>query len=118
MKQCSKCKKQKDESEFSKNRKNKDGLRYYCKDCERAYTRERYEQKEVLRKNTTIIKTFIVLPEVLSRSSAVDVKSGRTRTNITNTADTKTDWVCGARNVQIKLPTKHVRNDYQKVRYT
>ena len=45
MKQCSKCKKQKDESEFSKNRKNKDGLRYYCKDCERAYTRERYEQK-------------------------------------------------------------------------
>ena len=46
MKQCSKCKKQKDESEFSKNRKNKDGLRYYCKDCERAYTRERYEQKK------------------------------------------------------------------------
>jgi hypothetical protein len=45
MKQCSKCKIQKDESEFSKNRKNKDGLRYYCKDCERAYTREHYEQK-------------------------------------------------------------------------
>jgi hypothetical protein len=48
-------------------------------------------KKEVLRKNTAIIKTFIVLTEVLSRSSAVDVKSGRTRTNITNTADTKTD---------------------------
>jgi hypothetical protein len=48
---------------------------------------------------------------VLSRSGAVNVKSGRPRTNITNTADIKTDWQCGARNVQIKLPTKHVRND-------
>ncbi len=77
-----------------------------------GYIRESVtNKKEVLRKNTTIIKTFIVLPEVLSRSSAVDVKSGRTRTNITNTADTKTDWVCGARNVQIKLPTKHERYD-------
>jgi protein-arginine kinase activator protein McsA len=45
MKRCSKCKKQKDESEFTKAHKNKDGLGYVCKDCVRAYTRERYEQK-------------------------------------------------------------------------
>jgi hypothetical protein len=32
-----------------------------------------------------------VLPEVLNRSGAADVKSGRLRTNITNIADIKTD---------------------------
>jgi hypothetical protein len=68
-------------------------------------------KKEVLLKNTTTIKTFIVLPEVLSRSDAADVKSGTLRINITNIADIKTDWLCGARNVQIQLPIKHVRND-------
>ncbi len=45
MKQCSKCKKQKNESEFSKDSKNKDGLRYYCKDCRRANAIERYKNK-------------------------------------------------------------------------
>jgi len=45
MKQCNKCKKFKSKSEFSKNRKNKDGLRYSCKDCMRAYTRERYKKE-------------------------------------------------------------------------
>ncbi len=68
-------------------------------------------KKEVLRKNTTTIKTFIVFTGVLSRSDAVDVKSGRPRTNITNITNIKTDWLRGARNVQIKLPIKHVRND-------
>jgi len=38
MKQCTKCKKWKDESEFSKNRNNnKDGLRYWCKKCMRKF---------------------------------------------------------------------------------
>ncbi len=55
--------------------------------------------------------TFIVFTKGLSRSGAADVKSGRPRTNITNIANIKTDWLSGARNVQIKLPTKHVRND-------
>jgi hypothetical protein len=41
---------------------------------------------------------------VLSRSAAVDVKSGKPRLNITNIADIKTDWLSGARNVQIKQP--------------
>ena len=45
MKQCSKCKKQKDESKFGKNPKSKDGLAYWCRDCEAEYARECYEQK-------------------------------------------------------------------------
>ncbi len=45
MKLCRKCKKQKDESDFGKNRKRKDGLKYWCKDCERAYIRERYKKE-------------------------------------------------------------------------
>jgi hypothetical protein len=46
MKLCSKCKKQKDESEFYKKRKNKEVLSFWCKGCMRANTRERYEQKK------------------------------------------------------------------------
>ena len=44
MKQCTKCKKLKSKSEFSKNRKNKDGLRYWCKKCEREYKRRYYRR--------------------------------------------------------------------------
>ncbi len=40
MKQCTRCIKWKIDSEFSKNSKNKDGLRYWCKKCERADMRE------------------------------------------------------------------------------
>ena len=45
MKQCTKCRKQKHESKFHKNSKNKDGLKYWCKDCGRAYTRKRYKKE-------------------------------------------------------------------------
>ena len=45
MKRCSKCKKWKDKSKFGKDSKNKDGLRYWCKDCVRAYMRERYKKE-------------------------------------------------------------------------
>ncbi len=45
MKRCSKCKKRKDEIQFSKHSKNKDGLRYWCKDCVRAYIREGYKKE-------------------------------------------------------------------------
>jgi len=46
MRRCSKCKKQKDESEFGKNRTNTDGLRIWCKECEAEYARERYEKNK------------------------------------------------------------------------
>lgn len=36
MKTCAKCKKEKDESEFYKNKKSPDGLMYYCKKCGHA----------------------------------------------------------------------------------
>ena len=42
MKRCSKCKEWKDESEFNKNRKNKDGLKCQCKKCDRNYARKHY----------------------------------------------------------------------------
>ena len=45
MKQCTKCKKRKDESKFSKSRYGKDGLKYWCKDCVRADMRERYKKE-------------------------------------------------------------------------
>jgi hypothetical protein len=45
MKQCSKCKKWKEESEFHKARASKDGLGNRCKDCDRAYNRERYKKE-------------------------------------------------------------------------
>lgn len=45
MKQCTKCKKRKDESEFGKQSKHPGGFRYWCKDCERAYAREHYKPK-------------------------------------------------------------------------
>ena len=45
MKQCTKCKKRKDESKFGKGRYSKDGLRYWCKDCVRADMRERYKKE-------------------------------------------------------------------------
>lgn len=34
---CSKCKEEKDLTEFGKNKSNKDGHQYYCNDCRRAY---------------------------------------------------------------------------------
>jgi hypothetical protein len=45
MKQCSKCKKKKDESKFSKDRYRKEGLRYLCKDCDRAYRLKRCKKE-------------------------------------------------------------------------
>lgn len=50
MKACSRCKTEKNESEFSKNRRNTDGLFYVCKDCSRECKKIWTEQnKEHLR---------------------------------------------------------------------
>ncbi len=57
MKQCTKCNKLKSKSEFSKNSKNKDGLRYWCKKCEREYKRRHY------RKNRGTVKQYFVYEE-------------------------------------------------------
>ena len=57
MKQCTKCNKLKGKSEFSKNSKNKDGLRYWCKKCEREYKRRYY------RRNRGSVKKYFVYEE-------------------------------------------------------
>ena len=57
MKRCTKCKKQKNESEFSIHRKNKDGLRYLCKKCVREYKRRYY------RRNRDPVKKHFVYEE-------------------------------------------------------
>ncbi len=44
MKRCTKCKKWKDESEFGKQPKSKDGLRYWCKNCVRESARRYYKK--------------------------------------------------------------------------
>ena len=52
MKQCNKCRKWKDESEFSKSRTFNDGLRYWCKTCESKYQHQYYLQtSSVKRRN-------------------------------------------------------------------
>jgi hypothetical protein len=57
MKQCTKCKKRKDESEFRKNRSRKDGLSLWCKKCSREYSRRYY------RKNRGTVKKYFVYEE-------------------------------------------------------
>jgi len=50
LKTCSKCKIEKDESEFGKAKPSKDGLRYSCKKCEKEYKKEYYqENKEAIK---------------------------------------------------------------------
>ncbi len=71
MKQCSKCKKWKDESEFSVHKSHKDGLRYWCKNCVHDYARKRY------RKNRKALKIYYRYEE---RHRTVDgVKEKRCR---------------------------------------
>jgi len=43
-KHCSKCKRWKAESKFAKHSTHGDGLRYWCKDCEREYKRRYYRK--------------------------------------------------------------------------
>jgi hypothetical protein len=44
MKQCTKCKKWKDESQFYVKSRHKDGLSYWCRKCESEYARVRYNR--------------------------------------------------------------------------
>lgn len=52
MKQCTKCKQQKNKTDFSKGKREKDGLQYWCKDCHKQYRRKYHqEHKEEIRRN-------------------------------------------------------------------
>jgi len=62
MKKCSKCKIEKDDGEFSKDRSAKDGLQDKCKDCERKY---RLENKEhISRRNKEYNKLMKDRPKI------------------------------------------------------
>lgn len=52
MKQCSKCKEFKPEEEFSKDKKNKDGLSYYCKFCNKEHMKKYWNDPEHVKNNT------------------------------------------------------------------
>ena len=53
LKRCTKCKKWKEESEFSKDRARKDGLKIYCKGCNNAYALKH------LRKNKKAVRDYL-----------------------------------------------------------
>lgn len=44
------------------------------------------------------------------KSDVADAGGGRPRVSFTKDAAIRMDWPCGAKNVQIKLPTRLVRN--------
>ena len=50
MKQCTKCKKRKDESEFYRRRRNKDGLAVWCKECADEATNKCRRRRSAVRK--------------------------------------------------------------------
>ena len=56
MKRCARCKEQKTESEFGKKRQSKDGLKSWCKKCEREYARKYY--KKYYKRNRGDVKKY------------------------------------------------------------
>lgn len=46
MKTCNRCKQSKELSEFGKNKRRKDGLQSYCKQCNRIYLRQHYKDNK------------------------------------------------------------------------
>ena len=50
MKKCTGCKKIKELNEFGKNRSNKDGYLFRCKDCRNKYVREHYKENPSIQK--------------------------------------------------------------------
>ena len=51
MKTCTKCNKLKELTEFTKNKKYKDSLSYWCKECHKKYRAENFEKIKVCVKN-------------------------------------------------------------------
>lgn len=57
MKKCIKCKIEKDESNFSKNSRQKDGLFYYCKDCAHKFSKVSSKKYYEANKKILVLKT-------------------------------------------------------------
>ena len=45
---CTKCKKEKNLTEFHKNKRMKDGYFYYCKECKSIEAKKEYNYKEII----------------------------------------------------------------------
>ncbi len=56
MKQCSRCKVEKPLIDFSKQTRNTDGLRPYCKSCDNAISKVNYEKNKDIRKMKRLCK--------------------------------------------------------------
>lgn len=78
MKQCTKCKETKDESEFNKKKGRKDGLSSHCKTCSRKLTNESYAKKpdyyraNILKRRRRIKK---ILDKIKTESPCCDCKN-------------------------------------------
>ena len=90
-KKCYKCGIEKDESEFYKDKRNKDGLCFQCKECQSQYdkarnarpeikerkkerARERYARPEVKEKKKEYDAEYYARPEVKERIKEYDAK--------------------------------------------
>ena len=60
---CSRCRQIKDASEFYKNRRNKDGLQYICKDCYKQYYKDNKDKFKKYRKNYVKKRDYKVTKE-------------------------------------------------------
>ena len=59
MKKCAKCGRELPEENFSKNKAAKDGLQYYCKECQSRDAKERMRQKKTNSNYWVVLKNPI-----------------------------------------------------------
>ena len=79
IKKCSKCKVVKPISEFCKNKNNRDGISYLCRECKIKYSKEYHKRPEVIARTKVYEqrpevkarrKEYLKRPEVKARKSA------------------------------------------------
>ena len=68
-------------------------------------------RKTEVPRNTSDMTNDIGLFIMLGKSDVIGAESGKLSVCFTKIKHTKMDCLNGAKNAQIKLPTKHVRND-------
>lgn len=101
MKQCTKCKEWKDESEFAKNSKAKDGLCHRCKACQKEYRKQHKEHmreycKNYYLENRDTIRTNVKRNYESNRSNIIKYKDTYYRERIEWLDSIKTPCVkCG-----------------------